>query len=190
MKSAAIRGRFGFTIIEIVAVLALVAVMATFVASGLGGWGAFAGKNKTPERALKIAVLHASAIAREKSATVELTYDPRGFFQIADLETSAVLKRVFLHARTEQKFLEAQKQNVPFDAEPDESDSILFIAHKPEIVGKERIEFPMSDPQRAVFAPDGASNAFSVSITSKSAPQPLVIDFDCMCSTPYETRLK
>ena len=190
MAAAAKTLKGGFTIIEVVLALALIAVLASFVISGAAGWGAFAGHNKTPERALKIAAMSASALARERCAETELKYDARGFFQISDLETSAVLKRIFLKKRDEEKFAAAQKQNAEFEPESAPDDEIVFISAKPEIIGRERLEFPPLGAQRAVFSPDGTSGAFSVSISSKSRPEPLVVEFDCMCAKAYESHVE
>lgn len=190
MAASAERLKGGFTIIEVVLALALIAALASFVISGAAGWGAFAGQNKTPERALKIAVLSASSLARGRCAETELKYDARGFFQISDIETSAVLKRIFLKKRDEEKFAAAQKQNAEFEPESAPEDEIVFLPAKPEIIGRERLEFPPLGAQRAVFSPDGSSSAFSVSISSKSRPEPLVIEFDSMSSKAYESRVE
>ena len=181
--------RSGFSILEVVATIALIILLSTLIIGGLSKIDSFTNGNKTIERGLIAAVKSASNIAQSQKKYVELTYDRRGFYEIADLETSVVDKRIFLKAEDEKKFEEAKKQNKDFIVDNlANMDEIIFVLEKPIVYGKERAVFPLEDRQSIIFAPDGSSCKFSAIIKSKAFEKNLELKFDNFSATPYANK--
>ena len=181
--------RSGFSILEVIATIALIILLSTLIIGGLSKIDSFTNGNKTIERGLIAAVKSASNIAQSQKKYVELTYDRRGFYEIADLETSVVDKRIFLKAEDEKKFEEAKKQNKDFIVDNlANMDEIIFVLEKPIVYGKERAVFPLEDRQSIIFAPDGSSCKFSAIIKSKAFEKNLELKFDNFSATPYANK--
>ena len=181
--------RSGFSILEVVATIALIILLSTLIIGGLSKIDSFTNGNKTIERGLIAAVKSASNIAQSQKKYVELTYDRRGFYEIADLETSVVDKRIFLKAEDEKKFEEAKKQNKDFIVDNlANMDEIIFVLEKPIVYGKERAVFPLEDRQSIIFAPDGSSCKFSAIIKTKAFEKNLELKFDNFSATPYANK--
>ncbi len=180
------KARGGFSILEVVATIGLIMLLTTLVIGGLSKIDSFTSSNKTLERALFEAVKSASNIAQLQNKYTELTYDKRGFFEITDYETAVVDKRIFLKQTTAKAFDEAQKQNKNFSVENlHDLDELIFVLEKPTIYGKEQTQFPQTDRQSIIFAPDGSCSQFSAVIKSKAFEKPLEIKFDNFSATPY-----
>ncbi len=183
------KGRSGFSILEVVATIALIMLLSSLIIGGLSKIDSFTNGDKTTERALFSAVKSASNIAQSKLKYIELTYDKRGFFELADIETAEVLKRIFLKSATQKAFDEVKKQNKEYIAENvNDADDVVFVLEKPIIYGKERTQFPMQDRQSVIFAPDGSSCQFSVTIKSKVFDSPIVLQFDNFSATVYDKK--
>ena len=181
--------RSGFSILEVVATIALIILLSTLIIGGLSKIDSFTNGNKTTERGLIAAVKSASNIAQSQKKYTELTYDRRGFFEIADLETAVVDKRIFLKAENEKKFDDAKKQNKDFIVENlADMDEVVFVLEKPIVHGKERAVFPLEDRQSIIFAPDGSSCKFSAIIKSKAFEKNLELKFDNFSATPYANK--
>ena len=181
--------RSGFSILEVIATIALIILLSTLIIGGLSKIDSFTNGNKTIERGLIAAVKSASNIAQSQKKYVELTYDRGGFYEIADLETSVVDKRIFLKAEDEKKFEEAKKQNKDFIVDNlANMDEIIFVLEKPIVYGKERAVFPLEDRQSIIFAPDGSSCKFSAIIKSKAFEKNLELKFDNFSATPYANK--
>lgn len=175
-----------FSLIEVIATIALIAVLATLTIGGLNNLDFISKKDKPAERALVSAVKSASFIAKDSGKFIELVYDKRGFFEISELETAKVVKRIFLKSEAEKKFNVDLKENRPVDLTAFKtSDEILFVLKKPEIIGKEKMEFRNEDRQSVIFAPDGICCQFSAIVKSLALPKPVEIKFDNITATPY-----
>lgn len=180
--------RGAFTVLEIVAAIALLVLLSSFVIGSLSQWDSFSGKNKTIERALLLAVKSASFLAQESGQELELFFDKRGFFVIEQLESGRIIKRIFLKEKAQKNFEEAEKQKKEFIQETPTSDKIQFVLTKPEIIGRTKMEYPSEDKQRIVFSPDGTCTQFSAIIISEAFEKPLEIKFDNMSATSYEDK--
>lgn len=175
-----------FSLIEVVATIALIAVLVTLTIGGLNNLDFINKKDKPVERLIITAVKSASFIAKDTGKFIELVYDKRGFFEISELESSKVVKRIFLKSAAEKKYNDDVKAEREIDiSQFRTSDEVVFTLKKPEIIGKEKMDFPREDRQSIVFAPDGICNQFSVSVKSSAFPEPIQIDFDNITASPY-----
>ncbi|MBO5255149.1 MAG: hypothetical protein J6B07_04920 [Opitutales bacterium] len=188
-ETRVLKVRSGFSILEVVATIALIILLSTLIIGGLSKIDSFTNGNKTIERGLIAAVKSASNIAQSQKKYTELTYDRRGFYEIADLETSVVDKRIFLKAEDEKKFEDAKKQNKDFIVDNlADMDEVVFVLEKPIVYGKERAVFPLEDRQSIIFAPDGSSCKFSAIIKSKAFEKNLELKFDNFSAMPYANK--
>lgn len=173
-----------FTLLEVVAALALVAMLSLVAIVSLPR---DFGKNIPIEKAFGGAVRSAAYLAQERGAYLALSFDRRGFFEISEVETGKTLKRVFLkdaYAKAVEAALKDGRE-IP-QPETECTDTVVFEPNLPEIVGRTKLDFPESFPQRIVFAPDGTCGGGSVKITSQAFEQPLVLKLDWAAATVYE----
>lgn len=174
-----------FTLLEIMAALALVAML-SFAA--IVSIPRDFGKNVPVEKAFEAAVRSASYLAQERGAYLSLSFDLRGFFEISEVETGKTAKRVFLKDAYAKEVEAALKEGrgIP-QPETECADTVVFEPNLPEIIGRTKLDFPESFPQRIVFAPDGTCGGGSVKITSPAFEQPLVMKLDWAAATVYES---
>ena len=174
-----------FTLLEIIAALALVAMLSLAAIASLPR---DFGKNVPIEKAFETAVRAASYLAQERGAYLALSFDRRGFFEISEVETGRAVKRVFLkdaYAKVVEAALKDGREILQPETEC--TDSVVFEPNLPEIIGRTKLDFPESFPQRIVFAPDGTCGGGSVKITSQAFEQPLALKLDWAAATVYES---
>ncbi len=184
-----IRIRGGFTLVEVIATIAMIVIISTIFIGGLSRSNFFSTESKTVERALIDAVKSSANVAQTKNRYTELVYDRRGFYEILDYETAEVYKRIFLNPETEKAYNQATKENKKFVVDNiHDLDDVVFVLEKPMIYGKEQTKFLLKDRQSIIFAPDGTCSQFTAVIKSTAFEKPLEIKYDNFSATPYENK--
>ena len=179
--SVAIGNKKAFTIVELLLVVALIALFAGIIASAVAiNSSTFSAR--APDRVFLNALKRARFEASSRGREISITFDNRGFLLLSDSETSEEICRLFLKSDVQKIWESASKEG----SEPDWSKypnrvEMNFYIVPPRVIGSTTREYSEMPVRRLRMSPNTSMTPSKVEIREEGCPD-IALELDPFCA--------